>query len=84
MCDRSYLAPDSGGVNKWKSRLGVLDCMEMLGYPPYFEFHGAVKADLCQGGVPFSPVGEWLLRSLFRVVGARRCASRSLPRRYRR
>jgi hypothetical protein len=53
------LAPDSGGVNKWKSRLGVLDCMEMLGYPPYFEFHGAVKADLCQGGVPFSPVGEW-------------------------
>ena len=31
MRDRSYLDPDSGGANKWKSRLGVLDCREALG-----------------------------------------------------
>ena len=58
MRDRSYLGPESGGANKWKSRLGVLACRATLGYPLYFEFQGATKADLYQGGVPFSPVGE--------------------------
>lgn len=25
MRDRSYLGPDSGGENKWKSRLGMVE-----------------------------------------------------------